>query len=406
MFRNSASTGLVLVLFVAILATAFPLGAFAEDRTEDKADESFPGPSHYLRGGYQYGAVLQTNDFLKSNNDTGQPIDRFQSVRIEFGWQTDGSKDWHHVYNMPSFGIGLYGSDYFETEDLGDPTSLYGFFVWPLKRADRWTFNFEIAFGFTNNWNPYDPVNNPHNTSFGLGRSVHIEGGLSAEYRLARKWSLIAALTATHFSNGGTQRPNHGLNQMGPALYAKFDVDTPITPPVRREIEFTDRGWNLFVTGSAGKRNLDLTFTDPDDREEYLNRSYFIGNLTVGTARKFSNKFRYHFGLDLGYDETVGDLMILDGLNNGYNADPSTGDNFELGLVAGLEATAHKTDLIVHLGYKVLSKEVEGRLPKLYQRIGVRQFVYQNWFVGLNVRFHEIGSADNLEWNLGYKLDM
>ena len=30
----------------------------------------------------------------------------FQSVRIEFGWQTDGSKDWHHEYNFPTFGLG------------------------------------------------------------------------------------------------------------------------------------------------------------------------------------------------------------------------------------------------------------------------------------------------------------
>jgi len=49
---------------------------------------------------------------------------------------------------------------------------------------------------------------------------------------------------------------------------------------------------------------------------------------------------------------------------------------------------------------------VPGRLPELYQRLGVKQFFHQNWFAGMNVRFHEIGSADNLEWNIGYKVGL
>jgi hypothetical protein len=102
----------------------------------------------------------------------------------------------------------------------------------------------------------------------------------------------------------------------------------------------------------------------------------------------------------------VGDLLRLDGINNGYNPEIKTGDKYELGVFGGYEIFANRTHLILHLGYKILTKEVPGRLPKLYQRLGVRQFVYQGWFVGLNVRFHEIGSADNLEWVVGYQLGL
>ena len=394
---RSALAALCLVL----LATTPPALA------QDEDDASFPGYSNYLRGAYQVGKVLQTNEFLKGDNQSGEPIDSFHSARLEFGWQTDGSQDWHHVYNFPSYGVGLYGADYFNDEELGKPTSLYGFYVWPFARSARWTFNFELAFGFTNNWQPYDPVSNPYNSAMGLGRTVHIEGGPNLEYRLADRWSLIGGITFTHFSNGGTQRPNHGINQVGPVLFAKYDVDTPISPPVRRDVGDYDHGWDLTVTGSAGKRNLDHEFNDPDVREEYKNRSYFIGNLTVGAGRRFSHKSRYVFGLDLGYDESVGDLIKLDAFNAGLNPpESSTGDNFELALFAGFELIANRTHLIVHLGYKVLYKDVPGRLPVLYQRLGVKQFFYRNWFAGLNVRFHELGSADNLEWNVGYAVGL
>jgi len=390
-------------LLIACGVVLAVLPAFAQDGDDDE----FPGPSHYLRGAYQAGAVLGTNDFLNGQNNAGQPIDRFHSVRLDLGWQTDGSKDWHHLYNFPTFGIGLYGADFFNDEELGKPTSLYGFFTWPLVRSGRWKFNFDLAYGFTNNWKPYDPENNPHNTAMGLGRSVHIEGGPNVEYRLAKRWSVIGGFTFTHFSNGGTQRPNHGLNQVGPVIFAKFDTDTPVTPPVRRDPGDYDHGWDLTVTGSAGKRNLDLQFNDPDVKDEYRNQSYFIGNLTVGMGRKFSHKSRYVFGLDLGYDESVSDLIKVDAFNQGLNApEPGTGDNFELAAFAGYEVIAHRTHMIVHLGYKLLYKDVEGRLPVLYQRLGVKQFVYRHWFVGMNVRFHELGSADNLEWNLGYAVKL
>ena len=369
-------------------------------------DDAFPGPSHYLRGAYQAGWVLGTNDFLKGDNQSGEPIDRFQSVRLEFGWQTDGSQDWHHAYNFPSYGLGVYGADLNNEEELGTPTSLYGFYVWPLARSSRWQFNFELAFGFTNDWKPYDPVNNPKNVAIGLGRSVHIEVGGNVEYRLADRWSLIGGITGTHFSNGGTQRPNHGINQIGPILFAKFDTDAPVTPPARRQIDEYPDGWDLTVTGSAGKRNLDLPLDNPQLREEYGNQSYFIGNLTVGMGRRFAYKSRYVFGLDLCYDESVGDLIRIDAYNRGENADPSTGNNFELAAFAGYEVIANRTHLLVHLGYKLLTKDVPNRLPEFYQRLGVKQFVYRDWFVGLNVRFHEIGSADNLEWNVGYALKL
>jgi hypothetical protein len=184
-------------------------------------------------------------------------------------------------------------------------------------------------------------------------------------------------------------------------LYVKYDTDTPVLPPVRRFESYYRRGWDLTFTSSVGRRNLNLNLQSADLREDYLNRDYLIANLTVGLGRQFSNKSRYTFGLDLCYDESVGDLIFLDGLNRGVNASGSTGDNYELAMFGGYELVVHRTHALLHLGYKLFTKDVPGRLPEFYQRLGVKHFVYGNWFAGLNVRFHELGSADNLEWNLG-----
>ncbi|MFT5232726.1 MAG: hypothetical protein ACI9UK_001228 [Candidatus Krumholzibacteriia bacterium] len=389
-----------------ILNAAFLLVLFASlnaavVRAEDSSEEE-DKTTTFIRGAYQAGSVLGTNDFLNGENQAGKPIDSFQSGRVEFGWQTDGRRDWHHVYNMPKYGIGFYGSSYDNDEELGTPTSLYGFFEWPVARKNRWTFNVGLNFGFTNNWESYDPVNNPANMAMGLGRSVHIEVGANAEYQFAKQWSVIGGFSGTHFSNGGTQRPNHGLNQIGPILFAKYATSPPAKLPTVRDIGRYDKSWDLTVTGSVGKRNLTHELQDAELRDIYLNRNYMVGNMTLGAGRSFSHKARYVFGLDVGYDESVADLIFLEGLKNGTNPESNAIDNYELAAFAGFEMIANRTHVIVHLGYKLFYKDVEGRLPVIYQRLGVKQFVYQNWFAGLNVRFHELGSADNLEWTVGY----
>lgn len=388
-------------MMILVLALMIP-AAFASG--EDEPAEDYPGPSNYLRTAIQAGKIIPTNSFLEGDNATGQPIDSFQSLRLDLGWQTDGSRDWHHSYNFPSYGFGIYGAN-MESDELGTPSSLYGFFVWPLARGERWIFNFDINFGFTNDWEPYDPETNANQTSMGLGRSVHIEGGPNVEYRLANRWALIGGFTFTHFSNGGTQRPNDGLNQYGPLLYVKYDTDGPVPVPARRHISEYDKGWDLTVTGSGGKRNLDLELTT-EETQQYANKNYFIGNLTVGMGKRFSYKSRYVFGLDLGYDESVYDLMTINDLETGQNSTKSGWDKLELAVFGGYEIVAHRTHLIIHFGYKIFYKDIPNRLPPLYQRLGVKQFFYQNWFAGMNVRFHELGSADNLEWTIGYKVKM
>lgn len=381
--------------YIAVLWLLLPPGARAQDRTD-----------HFWRTGYQAGTVLQTNDFLRGDNASGEPIDFHQSLRLEYGWRTDGTADWHHLYNFPSYGLGLYGADFDNRDELGTPTSLYGFFSWPIHRSGPWRFSWDLGFGLTSNWEKYDPVNNPNNVAIGLARSVHIEVGANLAYRVARHWSVIGGVSGVHFSNGGTQRPNHGLNAAGLRLYAQYDVGRQVPLPQRRALGQYDRKWDLTFTGSWGNRNLNLKFDDPSLRGTYLNRDYTIMNFTLGMGRKVSHKSRVVLGLDAAYDGSVEDLMVLDAYNQGRNAETKSSHNLELAAFGGYEVIAHRTHLLVHFGYKIIRHDVPGRLPDFYQRLGVKQFITDGFFAGLNVRFHELGSADNLEWNLGYRVPL
>jgi hypothetical protein len=65
-----------------------------------------------FRAAYESGYVLPLGDFVQGDNAAGRPIEYFQAGALEFGWQSDGSKDWHHMYKLPNYGIGIYTADF------------------------------------------------------------------------------------------------------------------------------------------------------------------------------------------------------------------------------------------------------------------------------------------------------
>jgi len=385
-------------IIVAVLITM--LCGQAAMATEKESEHT-----HYLRLGGQWGTVLESNDFVAGDNASGEKIDEYQSLRLEFGWQTDGNEDWHHLYNFPSYGIGIYSCEYANGDELGNPTSLYGFFSWPAKRWSRSSLNVDFAFGLTDNWVGFDPETNPYNTAMGAGSSVIIDFGANFEFPLSRRFWLQAGFTATHFSNGGSQQPNFGINQVGGIAYVKYDLQERNIPSQTRPLAPFTPSWEMNLTFMGGGRNLALDLRDQtDDLSAYYTKDYFVGNMVFMTSKQFGRMSKYTFGLDVGYDESVSDRAIVDGLINETNPEEIDFiDKFSLGGVAGYEHVVHRASLIVHLGYTFFQKTLPNSLPRFYQRLGLRYHFWQDLYAGLNVRFHEFSRADNLEFNVGYR---
>jgi hypothetical protein len=386
---------LLSLLIVAVGAGLSPTSAGAEE-TESQT-------THYLRGAYQYGWVLQTNEFVEGDNLQGEPIDNFHSARLEFGWQTDGSSDWHHLYNFPSFGIGIYSADYFNEEELGKPTSLYGFFCWPAKRwSPRWQWTVDVAFGLTDNWVAYDPESNPKNIAIGAASSVHIDVGTNIEYRLARHWSLLGGFSFTHFSNGGSAKPNAGINQIAPLIFVKYKFQEPAWPDRRHDIPPFDPNWKLGITGSVGKRNINHNTADLPNPEDTVYKDYFIGTFLATVTHRVSHVTCWTAGLDFTFDESVEDLVWLEDLRNGTQTTVSAWDKWSLGPVVGYERVVNRAHVLLQLGYTLFRKDVEGQVPPFYQRLGLSYFIFDGFSAGLNVRLTDFSRANNLEFNVGY----
>jgi hypothetical protein len=390
------------ILLVATAAATATAGAAGEPESD--------GPRVFVRGGYQAGWVPATHEFFDGTNDrgeptnqSGEPIDAFQSIRLEVGWQTDGSRDWHHLYDFPAYGLGLYAADYDNDDELGKPTSIYGFFDWPLRRWRRSSLVFNVGFGIADNWQPYHPRSNPHNMVIGATQTVHIDLGLLWNLEVAPRWSVTTGVTGTHFSNGGSAQPNAGVNQVGPIAMVRYSGYPRFEPPPRREPGPYDRGWSLDVSLSGGVRNhqFDDGLSDPDN---YYAEDYVMGNLALRAGKAFAPTQRWNLGVDLVYDGSMPDLIRWVAARRGEEASADGWDKLQLGLVGGWELVVHRTHFQLQAGYMVLRSTFEGQRPALYQRFGIKHHLHEHWFAGLNVRLTDFSRAYTLEWTVGARI--
>lgn len=388
---------MIMVVLGLMHLFALPLPAAAQDDTVGISNR-------FLRAAYQIGWVLPTNDFVKGDNARGEPVRGYNTGRLEFGWQTDGSEDWHHIYNYPSYGIGLNYGNYFEDEELGQPLSLYGFLGWPLTRWGKNTLSIDMGFGMTDNWLGFDEVYNPYNVAIATNRSIYIDVGATVTMPLSPHWDLRTGFSYTHYSNGGFQQPNWGINQIGPLVYLNYNFQEGRLPAVKRQLEPYVPNWQLATTFAMSVRNLVQDHLNSPDEVAVHTKDYLIANLNITASRRFSHKSRYGFGLDLEYDDSLQDLEDVDADIDGREPESLVFyEKLGLGVNAEYELVVARAELVIKLGYTVLRKDVEDRLPRLYQGLGVRYDVYRGFYLGANVRIHNFTWADNLEIGLTYK---
>src|SRR5439155_23727067 len=61
----------------------------------------------FTRAGFAPAYVVAANPFASASTPTERDIGAVPSMTIEIGRQTDGSRDWHHAYGLPSYGFGI-----------------------------------------------------------------------------------------------------------------------------------------------------------------------------------------------------------------------------------------------------------------------------------------------------------
>lgn len=353
---------------------------------------------------YQAGKVLQTNDFVKGENASNQVIDYYQSLRLAYGVQTDGRKMWHQLYAYPEWGFALYFANFFNTTELGTPTAFYGYFKAPFIKWKKLSFNYNVGFGLTWNWEPYDSEANPYNVAIGSYKTVYIDAGLSLDWKFTRRLTASVGISFTHFSNGATGIPNMGLNLAAPSVGLKYDLKKDTPERITHVIPDYEDNWEFLIIAAGGVKQVEFDTTNTGLSTKYLGVNYGIFTLMPTINRQISHKVKFGAGLDLAYDGSINAQIDISENGDLSLADVPFLDKTSLSVFGSFELVAGRLSLVVQPGYTLIRKEIEGQNPAFYQRAGLKYMIWKDLFLGINIRAHNFGVADYIEWNAGWAI--
>ena len=181
-----------------------------------RADVDERADTWFTRVAYTPAVVLAASDFRSGGGDA-------RAMTIEIGRQTGGDREWHRVYNYPSYGVGLYAARFGHDRELGRPIAAYGFFSWPFPLSRRTELSADLGMGVAWNWTAFDPATNPTNTALGSSAAYHVDGGVLLHYLVAGRARVYGGMSVTHWSNGATKQPNLGLAVIGPKIGVRYD---------------------------------------------------------------------------------------------------------------------------------------------------------------------------------------
>jgi hypothetical protein len=389
--KRSRNKGILLVL----LLFTFSSGTFAQ--TSSWTSEEYPKSSLFLRGDYEYGFVLV------GENDLPPDINQVMGGNIEVGWQTAGRNVYDRIMGYPAFGFGFLTYGYPQTGTLGKPNAFYMFLNSPIKRWDRWAFNWILRLGMSYNWEPSDAVFNTGHLALGSFRNLYIAGGFEGQYLFGERSSIAAGFKFSHFSNGQSSLPNAGMNLLTPHVSYKYDLNGGARPAYARNKpgEFDDKSMEYYFTIGSGIRQVFFTKAG-SALVPQVGVSYPVYNLSVAAQYHYTWAGKFGGGLDFIYwgaydpDYTVDQGGIVKAVEHPF------ADHLQLGVFVSYEFVLANFSIYAQPGYRIIRKEYKNMPPDFYQHLALKYHV-NDLILGVAIRAVNFGQAEYIEWNIGYR---
>jgi hypothetical protein len=351
----------------------------------------------FVRAGVTPSFILPTNPFSLISPQGSDVVAWAPGVTVEVGRRTDGTKDWHDTYNLPSYGFGVSTAAFENHGELVRPIEAYGFFSWPFARiGERLGLTSDFGLGLSWNWTT---VNSARASAplevLGSNLNARIDWGFYLRYITTPRTALYAGIDFTHRSNGGLVQPNQGINVLGPKVSVQYNfgpdgaslLDQPPAPPFHPS-------WDLVVGASGGVKNV-LESTAPLVRQDFG-----ALDVTAAVRRHFYTFGRIVSGADLMYDGSTGAALDADGRL--WRADSS--QRWALGIYGGYEHIIGRFSALLDIGCVVARGWETPETPRFYERYGWSYQLSERLSTGLSVRAVHGKKADALEVGVGYRI--
>lgn len=385
--------GLVILATTTLHAQQNP----GQDAPANGGSSAVAANQWFARIGYSPARVVATREFQSGENGA-------RAVTVEIGRQTDGTRDWHRVYNYPSYGVGFYAGRFDRERELGRPVGAYGFFSWPFPVSERAQVTADLRLGLSWNWHPYDADSNPTNTALGSAAAYHADGGVSFRYLATNRASLYAGVDVAHWSNGAAKQPNLGLAIVGPQIGVRYNfAPQPAHARAPREnlAPFVP-AWE-FIIGAAGSSKSAVAAAGASPEGIDRRCDFGAANVTAALQRHFYRFGKIAAGADLTYDGATGARIDTIDARQVESRAP-VDRRFGFGVYGGYEHVIARLSVLAQFGYTAWRGVDDPEVPRFYQRFGARFHLSERLWGTFAVRSVKLRRANFMELGAGYRV--
>jgi hypothetical protein len=328
--------------------------------------------------GVQYGTIFAHTEEVQ-NTRGARPI----GIETLLSWQRNDAATFALCHCYPRQGLLLAYYDY-DVELLGK-SGTAAYFLEPTYRIGKGVlFSFKGAAGISYLNNPYDSISNPGNQSYSTHMSAYLLVGVGAWIQLSEKWWLNPSINYQHISNGGTRKPNKGINWPTAGLAVSYQ---PTSRPWYTGERTTEKYWRNYST----RYDVALLGTfrrGYDDAGERIR--YGLGGIALQAGRQVGSLSLLTLGTEAYYDGEVRDELRRDGIS----ASP-----VKVGLLLGHEFLLGRFQFSQRLGVYVFDQTPY--YDRIFHRWGLQYRINRHFSAGFNLLAHR-QVAEFVDFRLAY----
>ncbi|RPJ64069.1 MAG: hypothetical protein EHM12_00680 [Dehalococcoidia bacterium] len=281
---------------------------------------------------------------------------------------------WKYCFCYPRLGAALHYVDFANRDVVGSAISLYPYIEPFIGAGQRVSIGFRLGAGFSYQTTIYDEISNPLNKFFGSHYAFIALMNGSVNYRISDKVIGRMTLSYNHISNGGTVKPNYGINY--PML--GFGVDYVFNP-----YDFEHREKDRGVVLNPDRERFDFSLFFSGRESEYFKRWYGVYGVWGGYSMMVGRVSAFYAGAELVSDQLVRKSVsqaFLDGITD------ELPDHLRFSLLGGHELVFGRFIFSQYAGFYLYSPAKARNA--WYQRYGLMYRFAPSLWIGVNAKSH------------------
>ena len=304
-------------------------------------------------------------------------------VEFDFSRQKKDEATWQRWRTYPRKGLALTYFN-FDQSILGHG-AMASYFMEPHYRINN-TLQFKVraAFGLVYASNPYDVNKNVTNNSYRTHLNPYMQVGLGFAYRINEDFLLSAWGNFQHFSNGGYNEPNRGVNWVTSSLGLHYSPDN-LLPKYKPNDE---KPWKNSKVGF----DVGVMLLPKQGYSSYLKaQRTFLAGMFVQATKQVTRVSGLTAGTEIYYNK----IIETQPTEKNTVASP-----FLAGIHGGHVFMLGKIDFSQQVGFYLLNQTTY--FNNIYYRYGLSYHINKHLAAGLNLKAH-YANADFADFRVMYK---